>query len=154
MELSTSTYSSSSPHNMLPGTHHNWRLWGNVFIHGWLMNSLLRVLRRVHIINTLKGTNLYCLHSHWMCTTICVECAFSQSTSMGWGVKTAWIWITSHEMMWVLYCTDLCMIGCMKKQVIREEITSITFLLHIGKLVYLAAAMPWVTRLSTHCAHT
>ena len=52
-----------------------------------------------------KQINLHCLHSHWMHINrnIHIECAFSQSTSIG-GLKPVWRWIASwHEIMRVLY---------------------------------------------------
>ena len=42
-------------------------------------------------------------------------------------------------------------IGYVKKPAIRQEITSVTLLLHLGKLLYKLSVMPCVTRLCTRC---
>ena len=75
-----------------------------------------------------------CIHTECALTAIHFECAFSQSTSIS-GLVPVWRQIASScEIMQVLHSY---VIDCMKKQVIRDETTSVTLLLCLGKLLYL-----------------
>ena len=86
-------------------------------------------MRIMHI-----GRELICItyvHTECIFTTICFECTFSQSTSIG-GLKVNYI-MTWNDVSVIF----LSVISCVKKRMIREKLTSITLLLHLGKVLYL-----------------
>ena len=72
-----------------------------------------------------------CIHTECALTAICIECAFSQSTSIG-GLKPVCI-ITGIN-AGVIYSR---VIDCVRKRVIRKEITSVMLLPRLGKELYL-----------------
>ena len=92
-------------------------------------------LRRVHTMQVmLIGSKLICIvyvHSECALTAIHIECSFSQSTSIG-SLKVNCIMTWNNA--GVIF---LCVIGYVKKPAIKDEITSVTLLLRLGKLLYL-----------------
>ena len=74
---------------------------------------------------------IVCVHTECALAAIYIKCAFSQSTSIG-GLKADCI-ITGINAD-VMYS---CVIDCVGKRVIRKEITSVTLLLRLGKVLYL-----------------
>ena len=74
---------------------------------------------------------IVCIHAECALTTIRIEYAFSQSTSIG-GLKVDCI-ITGIN-AGVIYS---CVIDCVGKRVIRKEITRVMLLLRLGKVLYL-----------------
>ena len=78
-----------------------------------------------------KLIRIVCVHTKCTLTTICIECTFNRSTSIG-GLKVNCIIIGID--VGVIY---LCVINCIRKRAIRKEITSVTLLLRLGKVFYL-----------------
>ena len=77
---------------------------------------------------------IVCVHTECALTAITairIECAFGQSTSIG-GLKANCI-ITGIN-AGVIYSH---VIYCVRKRVIRKEITSVMLLLRLGKVLYL-----------------
>ena len=86
---------------------------------------------------------IVCVHTECALTAIRIECTFSQSTSIGYlKVNCIITWNNAGVIF-------LRVIGYMKKPAIRQEITSVTLLLPLGKLLYLLCQC--VTRLCTRC---
>ena len=74
---------------------------------------------------------IVCVHTECALTAIRIECAFGQSTSIG-GLKANCI-ITGINAG--VICSHV--IDSIGKRAIWKEITSITLLLHLGKVLYL-----------------
>ena len=95
----------------------------------------LNMIRLIHTMKVMRiGSELIhivCVHTECALTTIRIECAFSQSTSIG-GLKANCI-ITGIN-AGVIYSR---VIDCVGKRVIRKEILSVTLLLCLGKVLYL-----------------
>ena len=49
---------------------------------------------------------IVCIHAEYTLTTICIECAFGLSTSIG-GLKPVWRWIASSQDLYIT-CDRLC----------------------------------------------
>ena len=78
-----------------------------------------------------KLIRIVCVHTECALTAIRIECAFSQSTSIG-GLKANCI-VTGIN-VGVIYSR---VIDCVRKRAIRKEITSVTLFLRLGKVLYL-----------------
>ena len=78
-----------------------------------------------------ESIRIVCVHTECALTAIHIKCTFGQSTSRG-GLKVNCI-IT--EINAGVICSR--MIDCTKKRTIKKEITSVTLLLHLGKVLYL-----------------
>ena len=95
----------------------------------------LNMIRLVHTMKVMRISSelihIVCVHTECALTTIHIECAFSQSTSIG-GLKADCI-ITGIN-VGVIYS---CVIDCVGKRAIRKEIISVTLLLCLGKVLYL-----------------
>ena len=95
-------------------------------------------LRYVHTMKVMhigrELIHIVCVHTECALTAIRIECAFSQSTSIGFeaGLKANCI-ITGIN-AGVIYSR---VIDCVRKRAIRKEITSVTLFLHLGKELYL-----------------
>ena len=74
---------------------------------------------------------IVCVHTECALTTIHIEYAFGQSTSIG-GLKANCIIMRINA--GVIYS---CVIDCVRKRAIRKEITSVTLFLRLGKVLYL-----------------
>ena len=75
--------------------------------------------------------HIVCVHTECALTAIRIECAFDQSTSIG-GLKTNCIIMGINAGVIYLHVIDR-----VRKQAIRKEITGITLLLCLGKVLYL-----------------
>ena len=99
----------------------------------WLI--IASIYRRVHTMKVMRiGSELIhivCVHTECALTAIRIECAFSQSTSIG-GSKVN---CTITGINAGVICSRV--IYCIGKQAIWKEITSITSLLSLGKVLYL-----------------